>query len=1363
MANETNILEKKKPTAPIDVVESVVEAPQIPQTDVGITEKPIKANKDEPLIDRSPDALKPPTEAPVVTEDPNRFFNQESWIANKETFKDIANRIDLWEDVTDEERKFVSQIKISRALWEDTFWEAWEVPEDPVITAEREEQEKQSAELKAENVRLTWERKQKTQKLIEESRKALKAKQAEEAAVLRASWEREIQAAQDVLSFSWFGRSTFAAGRRADIAQRVESAIATQRAQFNLQQKIFEAEALEEEWEFIEWLKAQERELEKENRAFVLKSVALTAKANKEAKVKWLAALDNLLTTLDAIKTKPVKLSADEEWIVDFIATQWFTADWEMKDSVMKMIKDLPNSTEIIKQAILRAKDKFWDERAVQFTKEEESTVEFLLNNWFNKDGTPNATAFNLIKDMKNAEAIKAEVFRRSKWITWEWKELDEDDEAIVDFIVNNLIDPFWNISDAANNIVKGLENWDSIIKEAITRIQKWQPWAPAVWVGIWATWKPAKWTTEALINDWASNILNWEASISSVPDNPKWLRSAVSTRLTELRQERGWSLKFQQLPTKDFEKLQWLFKVSDSLDRIKKLKETVDTWPLAALANQWKEFADVDTWDFIELDILTWENLSNILKNMAWTAVSAQEAARLLKFIPNVSQSDKRFNKSVDNMLNEYNSILQWKAKDFWFDSIDDFKRAVTWVEKRETGLKTQWIQPQWVSKWWITPAKEGTIATVLQRFKWTTITPKMINDSALKYWIPQETIMAFMQNDSGFWTRWIWAKNNNPWNVWQFDRFWTNAVAWFKTINEWVDAVAENLSRRTAAFKRITGEKRAPTPKELASWVSSGWKEFFWVYQTDKSAHARVEQISKDIWSKLVKEDPRPIQTVKQQSLKSDTSKPKTDLPQVKSSKHKTALSKLAELAWFPEVSKWLDVAAKWVVGTAKSVISAADRIVEWLAWLWQKGIVNVANMIREKAGKKPITKENFKGDNLVFDTNVATDINKIITAWVAGSFIVAYPYTSIAIETAKENDTAKWYLEYVQDVATEWWKFLAEENQLVEGYMEQLSEEEKEQFAWLLWWLWTIAVWKGIKTSIKTLWQLSWIDITKATRSLWLTDAQILAIKEPNVLWREPGVFILEKWISWTQKSIFNQLKTLSKKSKDSIDSWLAKIKWTKNDPVVNQILWEVIKKLKNIWWLEERLDVVNKLLQKSKKTGLTLSERNKVKRLLVKTIPLYKKSLVLKDQLKAEWLENLRAKLQKSIEGEAAEAWFKRVKELNKDTQVATELVNMLDKKQTKGLKPTFSEWVISSAWASGTVLWLWLSSIATAAWIIVWKRFLSSTKFQSGLAKALSNRAWRWIMGKIKNNLKLSWIEKALLGSIINNLKEEEEK
>lgn len=104
------------------------------------------------------------------------------------------------------------------------------------------------------------------------------------------------------------------------------------------------------------------------------------------------------------------------------------------------------------------------------------------------------------------------------------------------------------------------------------------------------------------------------------------------------------------------------------------------------------------------------------------------------------------------------------------------------------------------------------------VNQYKGTKITPEMINIAAEKTGMDPLMIATVMAADSSMGTKWLGARNNNPWNVGQFDSLGTQWVAGYKTLQDGVNAVAENLQKRVNALI-----PKLPKSQQTATWNTS------------------------------------------------------------------------------------------------------------------------------------------------------------------------------------------------------------------------------------------------------------------------------------------------------------------------------------------------------------------------------------------------------------------------------------------------------------------------------------------------------------------------------------------------------------
>ena len=127
---------------------------------------------------------------------------------------------------------------------------------------------------------------------------------------------------------------------------------------------------------------------------------------------------------------------------------------------------------------------------------------------------------------------------------------------------------------------------------------------------------------------------------------------------------------------------------------------------------------------------------------------------------------------------------------------------------------------------------AENMGLEAFVNQYKGTKITPEMINIAAQKTGMDPLMIATVMAADSSMGTKWLGARNNNPWNVGQFDSLGTQWVAGYKTLQDGVNAVAENLQKRVNALipklpKSNQTGGQTTAPKEVSanakSWVDS------------------------------------------------------------------------------------------------------------------------------------------------------------------------------------------------------------------------------------------------------------------------------------------------------------------------------------------------------------------------------------------------------------------------------------------------------------------------------------------------------------------------------------------------------------
>lgn len=273
---------------------------------------------------------------------------------------------------------------------------------------------------------------------------------------------------------------------------------------------------------------------------------------------------------------------------------------------------------------------------------------------------------------------------------------------------------------------------------------------------------------------------------------------------------------------------------------------------------SQWQSIINTATWFLQRLESgwvwITDEAFKDIV-NVAWILYNAS-----LDTIDNLKTSYKSFASDLwadPNFVDKFFEV--WFDKSNMFSSEENSQldeifwwSTSAWTQNNsfttKSGFKFDFNLPDQTGWTKVTPVNWDAVWNIQKDIdrvaKNSPVTWEDIVNIANNRWVNPFILAAFLRNDSSFGTKWLGAKNNNPWNVWQFDRLWTEAVKWYATIQEGIDAAAENLQKRIEAFKKIV-PNREPTALELALWKTNDWRKFFWVYMTDPQWPKRVQQI--------------------------------------------------------------------------------------------------------------------------------------------------------------------------------------------------------------------------------------------------------------------------------------------------------------------------------------------------------------------------------------------------------------------------------------------------------------------------------------------------------------------------------------
>jgi len=210
---------------------------------------------------------------------------------------------------------------------------------------------------------------------------------------------------------------------------------------------------------------------------------------------------------------------------------------------------------------------------------------------------------------------------------------------------------------------------------------------------------------------------------------------------------------------------------------------------------------------------------------------------------------------------------------------------------------------------------------------------------------------------------------------------------------------------------------------------------------------------------------------------------------------------------------------------------------------------------------------------------------------------------------------------------------------------------------------------------------------------------------------------GEYLVKKCIFGNIDEISTQLYKNFKQSKDSVDTTLDSLKGTfKTTPVGNALkqLLEREQRVSSPGAISKDLERVRALNKKHDGSGLTMSEINEVKRLYERNVKLD----YLKENIpdKVEKANTLDSAIRLWQQNKASELGFKNIRELNRETRLAKQLLDDLGAEYSGALgnnSITLTDWIVLSGGDPSSITGF------------LAKKTLSSKGIQSKIAKTLS--------------------------------------
>ena len=246
----------------------------------------------------------------------------------------------------------------------------------------------------------------------------------------------------------------------------------------------------------------------------------------------------------------------------------------------------------------------------------------------------------------------------------------------------------------------------------------------------------------------------------------------------------------------------------------------------------------------------------------------------------------------------------------------------------------------------------------------------------------------------------------------------------------------------------------------------------------------------------------------------------------------------------------------------------------------------------------------------------------------------------------------------------------------------------------------------------------------------------------VATPQDVWS----WLLARIKPWNKQEIADQLITYSNKTKWAVDDSLAKIPTRYNNDTARKALEQLEADLSKIPWMESEVQNIRKLLNQS---DYSLSDMQIVKRKLDEYYNIYKQSWEVWANLKAQWLNKIRAEIRKFIEDEAGKFWV-NIRKLNNDTAIARWLAEGILKKDNADAVREFltafaPSWVGSVIWAGQSIA-QWNDPLTVIRDALIWgitAKVLTSTRVRTSIANQI-NKLWPKQMSQLELFIKSGW-------------------
>lgn len=231
---------------------------------------------------------------------------------------------------------------------------------------------------------------------------------------------------------------------------------------------------------------------------------------------------------------------------------------------------------------------------------------------------------------------------------------------------------------------------------------------------------------------------------------------------------------------------------------------------------------------------------------------------AYLQKMIPKLAENNKFMNAisspddfafalfgnlTLDHFFIEGVKLGIVNKKDYW--GKEEEKKTEEWKKPNKKEIKQ-------LDNNFSEAKQKQVIASELEKAPFTT---DEVRDSCKEYWVPPLYVMAFMKNDSSYWTAWKGARTYNPWNVGNTDN-WSTKNFW--DWRKWIDAVSKNMQWRIGEYRKVYWYLSVPTVKELADNIWPDGKGFLSSqdnYKQENTERKWAYMTAKNWWDAVLK----------------------------------------------------------------------------------------------------------------------------------------------------------------------------------------------------------------------------------------------------------------------------------------------------------------------------------------------------------------------------------------------------------------------------------------------------------------------------------------------------------------------------